>query len=156
MGPQVMPAAPAPKDGASEAIDPAMLRGPVVLFDGVCNLCRSSVQFVLARDPQERFRFASLQSPTGARLAAHFGIAADALETMVLIVDGTAHTRSGAALRIAKRLSAPWPLLSALLIVPRHLRDAVYLFIGRRRYRWFGKMETCWLPEPRLRDRFLD
>ena len=133
-----------------------MLTGPILLFDGVCNLCKSSVQFVIARDPNARFRFASLQSEIGAALARHFGINADQLTSVVLIADGQAHTHSSGALRSAKLLRQPWPLMAVFLVIPRFIRDWVYDFIGNRRYRWFGKMEVCWMPEPALQSRFLD
>ncbi|MDJ0950990.1 MAG: DUF393 domain-containing protein [Alphaproteobacteria bacterium] len=136
--------------------DPALLAGPILLFDGVCHLCRASVQFVLARDPRGAFRFASLQSDLGSRLAGHFGIPASELTSMVLVLDGAAHTRSAAALRTARLLRAPWPLLSVFLLVPAVIRNGVYDFIGRRRYRWFGKMDACWVPDAEIRDRFLD
>ena len=129
---------------------------PIPLFDGVCNLCQSSVQFVLARDPSETFRFASLQSPIGEQLAGHFGIQAGDLDTVVLIADGKDFTRPDAALRTAQRLDSSWQLTSFFLIVPRPIRDRVYDFIGKRRYRWFGRKETCWLPDPSLRARFLE
>jgi predicted DCC family thiol-disulfide oxidoreductase YuxK len=94
---------------------------PVILFDGVCNLCNAAVQFVIARDPKQHFRFAS----TG-------------------------------ALKTTKGLSGGWPLLYALIIVPKFIRDAVYNFIAKNRYRWFGKQESCWVPTPALKSLFLD
>jgi predicted DCC family thiol-disulfide oxidoreductase YuxK len=125
---------------------------PVILFDGVCNLCTGSVQFVIERDSRRQFRFASLQSGAAERLLG----SRDQLETMVLIAGGKVYRKSTAALLIARRLDGFWPLLAVFLIVPRFLRDAVYDWIGRRRYRMFGKRETCWVPRPELADRFLD
>ena len=127
-------------------------RGPVILFDGVCNLCTGSVRFVLARDSNRRFRFASLQSAAAERLLGQ----RDNLESMVLVESGSVYRKSTAALRIARRLDGGWPLLAALLLVPRPLRDAVYDWIGRRRYCLFGKRDACWAPQPELADRFLD
>lgn len=135
---------------------PGLPEGPILLFDGVCNLCKASVQFVLVRDPRERFRFASLQSEQGNHLAGRFGIPADELNSVVLIFDGVVYTRSTAALRTAKLLRAPWPALAIFLLVPRFIRDRVYDFIGNRRYRWFGQMEVCWVPDESLRQRFLE
>ena len=126
--------------------------GPIILFDGVCNLCTSSVQFVIERDSRKRFRFASLQSAAAERLLG----ARDQLDSMVLVADGRIHRRSTAALLIAKRLDGAWPLLALLLAVPRPLRDALYDWIGRRRYRMFGRRETCWVPQAALTERFLD
>lgn len=125
---------------------------PVILFDGVCNLCTGSVQFVIERDSRKRFRFASLQSPTAERILGR----RDELESMVLYQNGEVYRKSGAALRVARRLDGLWPLLAVLLIIPRPLRDAAYDWIGRRRYRMFGRRDTCWVPGPELAERFLD
>lgn len=127
----------------------------LVLFDGVCNFCQGSVQFILLRDPKGRFRFASLQSDEGRRRLAEHGLPTESLTSLVLIEGGKAYRRSTAALRIARHLSGAWPLAAAFLIIPRPLRDLVYDFIARNRYRWFGKTETCMLPRPEWRERFL-
>jgi predicted DCC family thiol-disulfide oxidoreductase YuxK len=128
---------------------------PIVLFDGVCNLCNGSVQFILKRDPQARFRFASLQSEAGGSLMRHHGLDPEALSSVVVIDDGRVWRESSAALRIARHLPGGWKLLRILTVIPRPLRDGVYRLIARNRYRWFGKTETCWLPTPELRGRFL-
>lgn len=124
----------------------------VVLFDGVCNLCNGAVRFIIARDPQARFRFASLQSDVGRCLLKDDGLP----ETIVLLEEGKMYSKSTAALRIARGLRFPWPLLYAFMIVPRPLRDLVYDWVARHRYRWFGKLDTCLLPTPALRNRFLE
>jgi predicted DCC family thiol-disulfide oxidoreductase YuxK len=129
---------------------------PIVLFDGVCNLCHASVNFILDRDPAGQFRFASLQSPTGQDLLRRLNLPTDKLSTVVLVEGDRWHTKSSAALRIAWRLKAPWPLLAVFLLVPWPLRNLVYDLIARNRYRWFGKNETCRLPTPSVRQRFLD
>ena len=129
---------------------------PIVLFDGVCNLCDRSVQFILDRDPTGVFRFASLQSDTGRALLVDHQIDPDALASIVVVDGETAYTRSDAALRIAKDLRFPWNALWGLRIVPRFLRDAVYELIARNRYRWFGTRESCRLPTPDVAARFLD
>lgn len=131
-------------------------RHPTILFDGVCNLCNGSVQFILKRDPESRFRFASLQSEAGRRLVAENGLDPDVLSSVILIEDGKVYRESTAALRIARHLSGAWKLLRVLVLIPRPIRDAAYRLIARNRYRWFGKSETCWLPTPELRARFLD
>jgi predicted DCC family thiol-disulfide oxidoreductase YuxK len=125
---------------------------PVVLFDGVCNLCNGMVRFVLARDPRGTFRFASLQSAAARRLLA----GAVPPETIVLIEAGKTYTKSCAALRIARGLRFPWPLLYGFVAVPRPLRDLVYDWVARHRYAWFGKRESCMLPAPELRGRFME
>ena len=139
-----------PRMGETSAAPP-----PVVLFDGVCNLCNGSVQFLLKRDREGRFRFASLQSDVGRSLMAEHGLAVDRLSSVLLIEDGRVWQESSAALRIARHLPGAWKLLRVFAAVPRPLRDAVYRWIARNRYRWFGKTETCWLPTPELRERFL-
>jgi len=132
----------------------------IVLFDGVCNLCVGSVRFIVARDPRGRFRFASLQSEAGAALVARHaggaGIDGGIPDSIALIEDGTLYWRSDAALRIARGLSGAWPVLGAFLIVPRFVRDGVYRFIAARRYRWFGKRDTCMMPTEELRGRFVE
>jgi predicted DCC family thiol-disulfide oxidoreductase YuxK len=124
----------------------------IVLFDGVCNLCSGAVRFILARDPAGRFRFASLQSDAAQRLLKGAGVA----ETIVLLQGGKIYTRSAAALRIARGLRFPWPLFYAFVAVPRPLRDLVYRWVARHRYAWFGKRESCLLPTPETRGRFID
>ena len=129
----------------------------VVLFDGVCNVCNSTVNFIIDRDPKDRFRFASLQSPEGRALAEPYGIAsgAETPVTMALIEGGKAYTESTAAFRIARKLRAPWPLLYTAMIIPRVLRDVLYRFFAARRYKWFGRTESCRVPTPEIRGRFL-
>jgi predicted DCC family thiol-disulfide oxidoreductase YuxK len=125
----------------------------VVLFDGVCNLCNAWVRFVVERDRAGRFQFAPLQSAAAARLLG--GRATSALDSLVLVTDGRILTRSSAAIEIARGLGFPWHLAAALLVVPRPVRDAVYDFIARRRYRWFGKRDVCMIPGPEHQGRFL-
>ena len=129
---------------------------PVILFDGVCNLCTGSVRFVIGRDARKQFRFASLQSPVAEKLLGAQGRDGDRLESVVLVVGERTYRKSTAALLIARRLDGLWPALAVFLVVPRFLRDAVYDWIGRRRYRMFGKRDVCWTPQPELADRFLD
>jgi predicted DCC family thiol-disulfide oxidoreductase YuxK len=129
---------------------------PIVLFDGVCNLCSGSVQFILRRDPGARFRFASLQSPAGQELLARFGIDGQGIDSVIVIEGDRWFKESDAALRIARHLGGLWRLLTVFRLIPRPLRDRLYRFIARNRYRWFGKKESCWLPTPELRGRFLD
>jgi predicted DCC family thiol-disulfide oxidoreductase YuxK len=129
---------------------------PIVLFDGVCNLCSASVQFILRRDSGARFRFASLQSAAGQELLARLGIDTQGFDSVVVIEGDRWFKESDAALRVAHHLGGPWRLLTVLRLIPRPLRDRAYRLIARNRYRWFGKKETCWLPTPELRGRFLD
>jgi len=143
------------ESGAAVADRSARAGHPLLLFDGVCNLCHGAVQFVIARDPHARFRFASLQSEVGRELVRRHGLPDD-VTTMILVEpDGRVSLRSTAALRVAVKLGGLWPLLGALLVVPRFLRDPVYELVARHRYRWFGKKDSCPLPDPALADRFL-
>lgn len=132
-------------------------QNPVILFDGVCNLCERFVQFVIRNDRDGLFRFASLQSDYAQILLGQFDYQHDDLSSVLLIADGELHRKSRAALRIARRMDGPWPLVYYLFVlVPPFIADPVYDFIGSRRYRWFGKKETCWVPDDDLRKRFLD
>ncbi|WP_245699654.1 thiol-disulfide oxidoreductase DCC family protein [Paenibacillus glacialis] len=128
----------------------------VVLIDGVCNLCQSATRFIIRHDPTGRFHFASLQSNTGKMLLAKSGLSTEVMNTIVLIENGKYYTKSTAALRISRHLKFPWPLIYALIIVPKFIRDVAYRYIARHRYRWFGKSDQCMLPSPELRDRFLE
>jgi predicted DCC family thiol-disulfide oxidoreductase YuxK len=128
---------------------------PVLLFDGVCNLCNSSVQFIIERDPDARFRFASLQSEEGQAVLSRFENRPSDLSSVVLIQDDQLYARSEAALRVARQLGGGWSLLYAFIVVPRPIRDAVYDWIARNRYRWFGKKDACMIPSPDLQSRFL-
>jgi predicted DCC family thiol-disulfide oxidoreductase YuxK len=129
---------------------------PLVLFDGVCNLCHGAVQFVIKNDPKARFRFAALQSPAAEQALAAAGFEGPRPDSMMLVDRGRVYTRSAAALAIARGLRFPWPLLAVFWIVPSPLRDLVYRWIARHRYRWFGKRDECWVPTPELRARFAD
>lgn len=145
---------------------------PVILFDGVCNLCNAMVRWVVEHDADGWFRFAPLQSEAARRLldaaGAEAGAETEAAKgnsrtasagpggTMALVDQDGVHFRSTAALRVAKRLEFPWSLLGWLSVVPRPLRDAVYDCVAGNRYRWFGRRATCPVPGPDLAKRFLD
>ena len=128
---------------------------PVILFDGVCNLCSRAVSFVIARDPQGRFRFAALQSAPARHLLRQHGLPTAELSTVVLVDGERTYTKSDAVLRIVRRLSFPWPLLVVGRLVPRPLRDAAYDWVARNRFEWFGRRRTCLVPTAELRARFL-
>ena len=129
--------------------------GPLVLYDGTCGLCDRSVQLILRHDRRGRFRFAALQSDLGRALLARHGLPVDALDTVVLVEDGRAWTKSAAALGIARRLDRPWPALGVLRVVPRPIRDFCYDRVAKSRYRIFGRVDACMLPPPEVRARFL-
>jgi predicted DCC family thiol-disulfide oxidoreductase YuxK len=128
---------------------------PVVLFDGVCNLCVGSVQFLIERDPEARFRFAPLQSEVGERLVADCGLDSEAMDSVVLVDEGRCYVKSDAVIRIGRHLGGVYRLLSAGRLLPRRLRDAVYDVVAARRYGWFGRRDRCMMPTPDLRSRFL-
>lgn len=127
---------------------------PVILFDGVCNLCNSSVFFVIKHDPKKQFRFASLQGDYGQQVLKKFHLPPNSLNSFILIKENQIYTRSTGALKVAKQLSGFWPLLYVFIIVPVFIRNAVYQFIANNRYKWFGKKESCMVPSPALKDLF--
>jgi predicted DCC family thiol-disulfide oxidoreductase YuxK len=127
----------------------------IVLFDGVCNLCSSSVQWIIKHDKKEKFQFASLQGPTGQAYKARFNIP-DSVDSVLLIENDTLYVKSTAALRIARGCNSPWPALYVFIVVPKFIRNGIYDFIAKNRYKWFGKQESCWLPSPSLKARFID
>lgn len=127
----------------------------IVLFDGDCNLCNHSVQWIIKRDPEAKFAFASLQSHVGRQWITTYALN-ESLKSFVLIENGRSYVKSDAALRVAKQLKGIWKLASIGLIIPRRLRDGVYDFIANRRYKWFGKRDYCLLSTPELRQRFLE
>ncbi|MEQ1746525.1 MAG: thiol-disulfide oxidoreductase DCC family protein [Saprospiraceae bacterium] len=128
---------------------------PILLFDGVCNLCNASVQWVLKRDRRGLFRFAALQSEAGKQLLARSGLNDAQFDSVVLLIDGQALTRSDAAFGILRMLGAPWSWLAVLCWLPKSWRDAIYEWVARNRYRWFGRQEKCLLPKPEWRQRFM-
>ena len=133
-----------------------MEKHPILLFDGVCNLCNGAVQFIIERDEDGLFRFASLQSDAAKQLLEKYPEASEDISTIVLLEKGRLYTRSDAALRAARYLSGAWPALYGFIIIPRPIRNAVYDWIARNRYRWFGKKDQCMIPTPELKGRFLE
>lgn len=127
----------------------------LVLFDGVCNVCSGAVSFIIDRDPRGRFQFASLQSDLGKSLSAEHGISAER-DTIVLVEGGLAFVESAAVLRIARQLEGPVRALAVFTFLPTGFRDALYRYFAAHRYRWFGRRDTCRVPTPELRERFLD
>ena len=132
-----------------------MTNKSVILFDGVCNLCNRSVQFVIKHDPEGKFMFTSLQSESGQKLLKEYKLPANEFNSFILLENGRAYTRSTGALKVTRRLKSGWKLLYGFIIVPHFIRDPVYNWIARNRYRWFGKTETCMIPSPELTNRFL-
>jgi predicted DCC family thiol-disulfide oxidoreductase YuxK len=128
---------------------------PVILFDGVCNLCNRSVQFVIKRDPQAKFSYASLQSGFGQTLLKQFNLPPGNFNSFILFQDNQVYTRSTGALKMLSQLEG-WKWTRIFYIVPGFLRDAVYNIFSKYRYRWFGKMDECMIPTKELQARFID
>ncbi len=129
--------------------------GKIILFDGVCNLCNSSIQFIIRHDPESQFKFAALQSTFGREQLMKFGIEQDALSSVILIRDGVAFQRSDAALEIARDFKGMWRGLYYSKIIPRFFRDWIYDRIAKNRYSLFGKRDECMIPTPDLKARFI-
>lgn len=132
-----------------------MKNHPVVLFDGVCNLCNSSVQFIIERDDQNRFKFSSLQSEFGQNFLKHNQLNTEEFDSIILVEEEKFYSKSTAALKIGQELKG-FRWLKIFWIFPKFLRDFVYSMISKNRYKWFGKQENCWLPTPELKDKFLN
>jgi predicted DCC family thiol-disulfide oxidoreductase YuxK len=132
-----------------------MQNHPVLLFDGVCNLCNGTVDFIIRKDRKKQFRFLSLQSEAGVAALEVFPLP-EGTDSVILIHKGKMHTESDAALEVARLLPLPWKLAVLFKIIPRPWRNSVYRMIARNRYRWFGKKETCRLPSPEERAYFPD
>jgi predicted DCC family thiol-disulfide oxidoreductase YuxK len=130
-------------------------QNPIILFDGVCNLCNGSVQFVLLRDKVGYFKFASLQSEAGQALLEKYKLPKDDYNSFILVEGDRVFSKSTAALRVARKLQGPWKMLYVFNIIPAFIRDMVYSLIAKNRYRIFGKRETCMLPRPEWKGRFL-
>lgn len=128
---------------------------PVILFDGVCNLCNGSVQFVIKHDQTALFKFASLQSDAGQQLLSRYQLSGADLSSFILIKDNKVYTRSTAALLVARQLTGVVKYLYIFSVIPTFIRDGVYNFIARNRYRWFGKQESCMVPTKDMLARFL-
>jgi predicted DCC family thiol-disulfide oxidoreductase YuxK len=131
-------------------------KNPIILFDGICNLCSRSVQFVLKHDKQKIFHFASLQSSAGQRLLKQYHLSETVFNSFVLIQNGKTYLKSTAALMVAKQLGGAIKILYAFIIVPALIRNAIYNVIAKNRYKWFGKQQSCMMPTPELQSRFLN
>ena len=128
----------------------------LVLFDGVCNFCNFWIQFALKRDKIGKLRFGSLQGETAHQVLPHYNIDPTILTSVIFIENGIVYRESTAALKVCRHLDGGWKLLYALIIIPAFIRDGIYKWIGKNRYKWFGKQESCMLPTPAQRKRFVD
>ena len=132
-----------------------MENNPIILFDGVCNFCNSSVNFVIEPEKKSVIKLAALQSDTGQQLLQQFNLSTSEFNSFIFIEAGNIYTASTAALKVSKYLTALWPLLYGFIIVPRFIRDGIYNWISKNRYKWFGKKDQCMIPTPEVRSRFL-
>jgi predicted DCC family thiol-disulfide oxidoreductase YuxK len=128
----------------------------IVLFDGFCNLCNRSVQFILRHDKKNQFLFGSLQGRAGQGYLKKFSLPANDFNSFMLVENGKLYTRSAAALRMLKHLGGAWQFLYAFIIIPAFIRDGLYNLVAENRYAWFGKKDECWVPTPTLKAKFLD
>jgi predicted DCC family thiol-disulfide oxidoreductase YuxK len=128
---------------------------PVILFDGVCNFCNGAINFVLKHDKKGIFRFAPLQSEAGQKLLQQYHLSTKDFDSFVLIDEGKVYKKSAASLRVMNKLPWYWKEVQVFRIIPTIFRDAIYDFIARNRYKWFGKKEQCMVPTPEIRSRFL-
>lgn len=135
--------------------DVHLIDHPIVLFDGVCNLCCSSVQFIIKHDPKHLFRFASLQGEFGQQVLEQYHLPAAAFSSFILLEKGIVYTKSSGALRVTRKLNGLWSGLYAFSIIPPFIRNAVYNWVAKNRYQWFGKKEACPIPTTELSKFFL-
>lgn len=127
----------------------------IILFDGVCNFCNSSVNFIIKHDKKGYYKFAPIQSEIGKVLCEKLAIDLQRVDSIILIENDFYKIKSSAILRIAKKLNGGYPLLFGFIIIPRFFRDAIYDLIARNRYKWFGRKESCMIPTPDVRSRFI-
>jgi predicted DCC family thiol-disulfide oxidoreductase YuxK len=127
----------------------------IILFDGICNLCNGSVQFILKRDKNEKFLFASLQSDASKNILLQYNVKKITLDSILIIEDGQVYDKSTAVLKISKHLNWPWTILPIAIHLPLSIRDSVYNFVGRNRYKWFGKKDSCTMMIPEYKNRFI-
>lgn len=128
----------------------------IILFDGVCNLCNSAVNFVIKRDKKNLIQFAPLQSETAQVLLAKHKMHTQEMRSFIFIKNGKEYTQSTAALKVCRHLSGAWPALYALIIIPPFIRDGIYNWIAKNRYKWFGQKNECMIPTPELQAKFLN
>jgi len=133
-----------------------MYQHSIILFDGVCNLCKGAVQFVIKRDNKNQFLFASLQSEEGKQILESHNFRLKKINSFLLVENGSVYERSTAALKVIKKLTGFWPVLYIFIIVPKFIRDSVYNWIAKNRYQWFGRKDECMVPTPELKAKFLN
>jgi len=129
---------------------------PIILFDGVCNFCNSAVNFTLKRNTKANIFFAPMQTEAGQKLLQQYNLPADDMQSFIFIENGVVYKQSTAALKVCRHLRGVWPLCYGLIIVPKFIRDGIYNWIAKNRYKWFGVRQACMIPAPEVRARFLN
>ena len=127
----------------------------IILFDGVCNFCNTAVNFVIKRDKTHTIFFSPLQTIAGQALLNQYSLPANELQSFFFIENGKAYTRSTAALKVCRHLNALWPLCYGFIIIPKFIRDGIYNWVAKNRYKWFGIRQECMIPTPDIKARFL-
>jgi predicted DCC family thiol-disulfide oxidoreductase YuxK len=133
-----------------------MTESPIILFDGVCNFCNNTVNFILGQDKKQVFRFAALQSNAGQQLLKKYQFSQENFNSFLFIENGKPYTASTAALHLIRYLPWYWQWAQVFWLIPRFIRDSIYQLIANNRYRWFGRREACMVPSPEVKKRFLD
>ncbi|MBK8521807.1 MAG: thiol-disulfide oxidoreductase DCC family protein [Ferruginibacter sp.] len=129
---------------------------PVILFDGVCNFCNSAVNFTIKRNAKANIRFAPMQSDAGLKLLQQYHLPVEDMQSFIFIENGVAYRQSTAGLKVCRHLGGLWPLCYGLIIVPKFIRDGIYNWIAKNRYKWFGVQQACMIPTPEVSARFLN
>lgn len=132
-----------------------MSQQPIILFDGVCNFCNSAVNFVIKRNAKANILFAPMQSDAGQKILRQYNLPASDMQSFVFVDKGKAYRQSTAALKVCRYLRGLWPICYGLIIVPRFIRDGIYNWIAKNRYKWFGVRQECMIPLPEVKQRFL-
>lgn len=129
---------------------------PIILFDGICNFCNSAVNFTLKRNTKADILFAPMQSSSGQKILSQYHLPADRMESFVFIENKKPYKQSTAALKVCRHLNGLWPLCYGFIIIPKFIRDGIYNWVAKNRYKWFGVRQQCMIPTPEIKSRFLN
>lgn len=133
-----------------------MTQQPIILFDGICNFCNSAVNFTIKRNKKANIRFAAMQSEAGQRILKQYSLPLNEMQSFIFIDQGNVYFQSTAAIRVCRYLRGLWPLCYGFIIVPKFIRDGIYSWIARNRYKWFGVRQECMIPTADVKARFLN
>ena len=132
-----------------------MINQPIILFDGVCNFCNSAVNFTIKRNKKANIKFAPMQSAAGQKLLLQYNLPAADMKSFIFIENGIVYKQSSGALKVCRHLNGLWPLCYGFIVIPNFLRDGIYNWIAKNRYKWFGIRQSCMIPTPEVKARFL-